>query len=264
MLRKVIFAVCALALTLSSCGHQVTPDRGIGGLTPGQMQIKFSTQGPLDFVNNYYVLAFNTSGTGSEPYAQFGNQQQNWLDWSFEIVVGQPNAGSQVQVSLWQFVSTQSINGGTIKQPYRLQYNPQDIVLNPNCNNTQTQFCVTINRQVFNGITATAAPSSSPSASPSSSPSPTPSGSPAPTSTPLNGPASTWFINWFVASPTGNPTGQVISAAGSFGITDTTFIQQYDMTTQFDSPWTQPLPPAVPAAPNPSSQIVGGEVVNSP
>ncbi len=260
MLRKLIFVVCAVALTLASCGRQVTPDRGPGGgeagLVSGQMQIKFATQGPLDFVNNFYVLAFNTSGTGTEPYAQNGSQQQNWLNYSFEIVVGQPNFASQVQVALWQFVTTQSTNGGTIKQPYRIQYNPQDIVLNPNCNGTQTQFCLTIYRHVFNGITATAAPSASPTAGATASA--------APTSSPINGPASTWFVNWFVASPNGNPSGQVISAAGPFGVTDTTFIQQYDMTTAFDSPWTQGLPPVVPSAPSPSSQIVGGEVLNSP
>ncbi len=226
------------------------------------MQIKFSTQGTLDFVNNWYVLAFNTSGTGTEPYALYGSQQQNWLDYSFEIVVFQANAGSPVQAALYQFITSQAGNG-VLKQPVRKLFNPQDIVVTANCNGTQTQFCVTINRNpVFTGINASPTPTASATISPS--PSPTSSATSSPTASPSNAPASIWFVNWFVASPTGSPAGQVIDAPGLTGPNDTTFKQQYDVTTSFDVPWTQPLPPAVFAAPGPSSQIVGGEVLNAP
>ncbi len=212
------------------------------------MQIKFSTQGPADFVNNYYVLAFNTSGAGTEPYAINGNQTQNWLNFSYELVIYQANTSSAVQASLWQFVSTQSTNGGTIKTPVRVNViNPQDLFVIPNCGSAN-QFCVTLNRTIF--VTAFTSPT----------PSPSPSASPGPP----NGIANTWFINWFIASPAGSPSGQVISAAGTFGITDTTFNKLYDITTSFDQTWSQPLPPAVPAAPSQASQITGGEVLNVP
>jgi hypothetical protein len=249
MLRKLIFVVSAVAFTLASCGRQVTPNRteAPSGLSSGQMQIKFSTQGTLDFVNNWYVLAFNTSGTGTEPYAKFGNQAQNWLDFSFEIIVYQPNASSAVQAQLFQFGSTSGPNGPQ-KQPVRINVvNPQDLIVTPNCNGNQTQFCITLNRRIF--ITTF----------PFSSPSPGPSGTPMP-----GGVADSWFINWFVAQPGGNPSGQVVSAAGPFGVTDNTFVQQYDVTATFDTPWTQAQPPAVPQAPSAASQIVGGEVLNSP
>jgi hypothetical protein len=244
MLRKLIFVVCAVALTLASCGRQVTPNRTTSptGLTAGQMQIKFTTQGQADFVNNIYVLAFNTSGTGTEPYAINANQTNNWLNLSFEILIFQPNASSPVQAQVWQFVSSQGPNG-PLKTPRILTgILPQDLIITPNCN-MQTTFCVTINRRIF---TNAFCPQTSPPAGGSACV------------------ANTWFINWFVASPGGTPPGQLISSAGDFGVTDTTFVKQYDITTNFDFPWTQALPPAVPQAPSQASQITGGEVLNVP
>lgn len=256
MLRKLIFAVCAVALTLASCGRQVTPNRSAtpNGLQPGQMQVKFLTQSAPDFVNNWYVLAFNTSGNNVEPYAINGNQLNNWLNFTFEIVVYQPNASSAIQAALIQFVSTRGPNG-PLKTPVHVCCPaPQDLIVTPNCG-TQNQFCVTLTRNIFITQYCTPSPSSSPSSSPS--PSPAPSAASSCVSNP-------WNINWFVASPGGNPTGQVISAAGSFGVTDTTFQKTYDVTTTFDQTWTQPLPPAVPLAPSQAAQIVGGEVANEP
>jgi hypothetical protein len=55
-----------------------------------------------------------------------------------------------------------------------------------------------------------------------------------------------------------------VAAAGPFGVTDTTFIKQYDVTAAFDQSWTQGRPPAVPQAPSAASQITGGEVLNNP
>ncbi|HZZ65986.1 MAG TPA: hypothetical protein VFE17_10835 [Candidatus Baltobacteraceae bacterium] len=260
MLRKLIFAVCAVALTLASCGRQVTPNRTNtpNGLQPGQMQVKFLTQAPPDFVNNWYVLAFNTSGNGVEPYAINGNQLNNWLNFSFEIVVFQPNANSAIQAVLIQFVSTQGPNG-PLKTPVQVCCPPpQDLIVIPNCG-TQNQFCVTLSRNIFITQYCSPSPSSSPSSSPA--PSATPSATPSPSSSCV---ANTWNVNWFVASPNGNPTGQVISAAGSYGVTDTTFQKTYNVTTTFDQTWTQPLPPAVPQAPSQAAQIAGGEVANEP
>lgn len=250
MLRKLIFAVCAVALTLASCGRQVTPNRtsAPAGLQPGQMQVKFLTQSQPDFVNNWYLLAFNTSGNGTEPYAINGNQLQNWLNFSFEIVVFQPNANSALQAAVWQFVSTQGPNG-PLKTPVQIiGINPQDLIVTPNCG-TQNQFCVTFNRRIFITPYCTGSPGPSPSPSPSPS---------------SNCVATTWNINWFVASPGGNPAGQVISAAGPFGVTDTTFLKRYTVTDRFDQTWTQPAPPGVPQAPSQAAQIMGGEVVNEP
>jgi len=58
------------------------------------MQIKFNTTQQMDFTNVWYVIALNTSGvaasgTTGEPYAFYGNQNQNWTNYSFEIIVAQ-------------------------------------------------------------------------------------------------------------------------------------------------------------------------------
>lgn len=218
------------------------------------MQIKYSTQGNLDFVNNWYVLAFDLNCTDApqtcEPYAKDGNQLQNYHNWDFEIIVGQFSASSTVQAQLWQFLSQQTANG-TQKVPQRVPLGPQDIVINPNCNGNQTTFCLTIFRRVFNGIAVGANP----------------------TPGPANGPGGVWYINWFVASPqpgaNGAPTGTPVWAPGQQGINDTTF--QYpdgnpglEMTQTFDIPWTALLPPTWQSAPTPSAQVTGGEVNNNP
>ena len=222
------------------------------------MQIKYTVQGPLDFVGNWYVLAFNlnctdTTGQTCEPYATYGNQTQNWHNWDFEIIVGQANSSSSVQYVMWQFQTQQTTNG-TQKVALRVPVAPQDIVLNPNCNGNQTQFCLTIFRRVFNGVQQTGV-------------------SPTPTPAPVNGPGGVWYVNWMVASPQGGPgslaPGAAVWAPGPQGINDQTF--QYpagspgiNVTTAFDLPWTGQLPPTWAQAPAPSAQVTGGEVINNP
>lgn len=257
-MRKLMLVVCAFALTLSSCGRQVTPNRtgaGANGLQAGQMQIKVTTQGPLDFVNNWYVLPFNLHCSGSpqncEPYAINGTGANNWLNWDFEMVVFQPNVASPLQTAFYQFVAPQSGPNTTQKAPVFLNnYSKQDLVVNPNCNGTNTQFCVTFNRRIFNGVQI----------------------GPSPTPAPTKGPGGTWFVNWLVASPqagAGGPPGQVIFAPGQGQLNDQTF--QFpaanpgiDVTTAFDQQWlAQPSPPWM-QAPNAAAQITGGEVINNP
>ncbi len=259
MSRKLIFVLCVVALTVfsASCGRQVTPSRTApgstlpppAGLSPGFMQIKFSTAGAaLDFTNVWYVIAFNTSGTGGEPYAINGNTSQNWQDFSFEIVVGA--SGGPVQATLWQFISVPQTGGGSVKAPYGpIFVTPQQLQLNTNCNGNQTEFCVTLDRSIFYGI-----------------------GAPTSTSSPSAGPTgesevSTWYINWFTASPTGNPVGQVIDAPGTNGATNTNWLPSngsFDVTTTFDDPWYAVGSPAWPQVTPQSAQIGGGEVVNNP
>ena len=276
MLRKLIFVVSAVALTLVACGRQVTPDRtgtSNQGLLPGQMQIKFNTAGAMNFSNVWYVLAFNTSGTGGEPYAINGNPNQNWLDFSFEIIISQAQGQLSPQATLVQFLSQPGVGGGTLKVPrFPLPYTPQQLQLNPNCNGQQTQICVTIDRALFSGLAqATAPPTTSPSASPSGSPTASPSSSP--TATPTSQPFSNvWYINWFTVNPSSSPTnpGQVIDAPGPNGPTDVTWVPEnpashnYNITTQIDAPWNAVPPPGWPQVALPAAQISGGEVLNNP
>ncbi len=120
MFRKLVFVLCALSLTLASCGRQVTPNRpGTSGegLQPGYMEIKFNTYQTMNFSTVWYVIALNTDGTGRQPYPFNGNQQQNWLGYSFEIIVYQLPGQTAPSASLVQFITQQGTGGGTIKVP---------------------------------------------------------------------------------------------------------------------------------------------------
>jgi hypothetical protein len=235
------------------------------------MQIKFNTVAPLQFANVWYVIALNTSGTGGEPYAINGNQTQNWLDYSFEIIVFQLPGSSAPQAELIQFISQPGIGGGTVKTPSQpLVVTQQQLQLIPNCNGSGTQFCVTVDRHVFAGlINSGATPTPSPTTSPSTSPSPSASPSATPSPPPFGG---TWYINWFTVNPANAPQagGQVIDAPGTGGPLDTTWVppnppsHNYDTTTAFDASWQYVAPPGWPQVANQAAQIAGGEVLNNP
>lgn len=222
------------------------------------MQIKATAQGQLDFVNNYYVLPFNLTCTDSpqncEPYAYYGNQTQNWRNWDFELVLSQQNASSSVKATLIQFISTQ--NGNVSQKVPRIVEDsiayPHDINVNPNCNSSGTQFCVTFFRRIFNGVVTGATPP------------------------PPNGPAGTWYVNWLVSTPqtgpNGETTGQLEFAPGNGYQSpggDQTFqfpsgAPGLDPTTSFSVPWFGLTPPAWMQAPNPAAQLTNGEVSNNP
>lgn len=249
MLRKLIFVVSAVALTLVSCGRQVTPDRtGTSGqgLQPGYMQIKFNTYQPMNFSQVWYVIALNTSGTGAEPYAINGNSQQNWLDYSFEIIVYQLAGQAAPQAAVIQFLEQPNVTTKTPSQP--LTVAQQQLQLIPNCNGQQTQFCLTIDRAIFNGLAQGGG------------------ASPPPLGT-------KFYINWFTVNPTGggaSASGQVIDAPGQLGAMDTSWLppnpptHNYDVTTSFDYPWNAVQPPGWPQVNPAAAQIAGGEVLNTP
>src|SRR5438552_2092127 len=98
MLRKLLFVVSIAAFTFAACGRQVTPDRTTtpSGLASGFMQVKFTSAQPLDFTNVQYVVMFNTTSTGSMPYAN--GYLNNYANYSFAIVVGGNGLSSQVLV----------------------------------------------------------------------------------------------------------------------------------------------------------------------
>jgi hypothetical protein len=277
MVRKLVFVLCAMSLTLTSCGRQITPNRtgtSAQGLQPGYMQIKFNTYQTMSFTDVWYVIAINTSGpapgTNGEPYAFFGNNAQNWVNYSFEIIVYQLPGQGAPTAALVQFVTTTGLGGGTIKVPTTLGVNPQQLQLNPNCNGQGTQFCLTIDRHVFSGLgqpTATPSPSPTPasSASPSPSPGPSSTGSPAPPAV-----SGVWYINWFSVQPSGTAGGAggtVIDAPGPQGANDQTWLPpniNYDTATAFDQPWNAVPSPGWPQVTPADAQIAGGEVLNAP
>lgn len=285
MLRRIIVAIATLSLVLAACGHQVTPDRstGPGGLSPGQMQIKFNVQGTLDFTDYIYIVAFNTgqntSGGSGEPYAYYATSQYNYRDLDFEMLV--TNQNGVPAVTIYPFVNESGSAGGTIKVPANpILYNPQALQLYPNCNGQQTQFCITFDRSLLIlPNTATPAPcftfgSPSPSPTGSVSPSPSPSASASPSASPSSSAspapgACPWYLNWWVATPNGSGTpGQVVDAPGLNGVLDqSNFNFNIDTTTSSSCNYAACLWTAVlgwPQAPSESAQISGGQVINSP
>lgn len=237
MLRKLIFVLAATAFAFAACGRQVTPDLpgtgGASGLPPGFMQVKFTVAGQMDYANVSYVLVFNTSGSGTMPYANAG--QTNFANYSFEIVVG--GNGTVAGPALIQYVRQPGI---TLPVPRQFTYSPQQLQFDPNSDGLGDQFTITFDRRLFNGpIVPT--------------PSPGPNGN------------NTWYVNWFTATPGGGPglVGQVLDAPGLLGPADTSFtFPPLNVTTSFDQQW-------VAAAgwlqvSNANAQIAGGEVINSP
>jgi len=74
---------------LPACGRQVTglnvPNGG--GIAPvGDTIVRFETAGPLDFQNVTYLVVFNTTGNGQQPYAQGYNT--DFKNWSAFFLVG--------------------------------------------------------------------------------------------------------------------------------------------------------------------------------
>lgn len=186
----------------------------------------------MDFTNVQYVIMFNTSTQGGEPYAN--GFQTNFANYSFAIVVGGNGTLSQVQVI--QYVRSPGTGGGTVATPQSIPFTPQQLQFNLNSNSQNTQLTVTFDRRLFNGIVAT--------------PSPVPGANP-----------NIWFINWF----TTNGSGQPIDAPGLGGPQDTSFtygLPGVDITKAFDLPWVASAgwPQVTPR----SAQIAGGEVINSP
>jgi hypothetical protein len=236
--------LCAMALTfvVVSCGRQVTPNRtgsGGTGLSPGQIQLKFNTPlgTTLDFNNVWYVIAINTNGPASQqpngmPYGINAGPARGWINFSYEVIVYASNStGGQPQVQILEFLP-QTV--GNTKATISIQYSPQQVVLNPNCRGDGSQFCVTIQTALFNGI----------------------SGSPAN--------VNTWYFNWFTQQP-GNGGALIDAPDQSNNPTpwaDTTFTFSGDVTTKFDTPWT--AVPGWPAVSPAAAQVGGGEVVNNP
>jgi len=200
------------------------------------MQVKFTTQGPMDFNNNRYAIVFNTSGNGMEPYAKDA-AQLTYTNYSFAIIVG--GSGGQVGAQVVQYVSQPGVGGGTVKIPQRLPVPPQDLILIPNSNGQNTQFTVQFARFIFNGILgAGATPSSAP---------------------PTTAPQSTWYINWFTLDSQNYPQ----DAPGLGGKNDTTFQFAINVNNVVSAQmWFNPA--GAQQAPSPSLQLVSGQVDNNP
>jgi len=240
MVRRLVFVLCATALTLAiACGRQVTPnppggDTPGGGLTPGFMQVKFRTATAMDFTNVRYVIVFNTSGTGTEPYPLYCNASNNWRDCYFQFIVG--GNGASASVRLIQFFRQPGPNNTVTVSTQNLPFTPQDVILTPNTNGQNTEFTLTFNRALLFGLT--------------------PSGGP--TAPPTAAAQNTWLMNFFTV----DSGGSILDTPGFNGANDVTFSFSVDVTQGFDRQFT--TPPGATQASNQAAQITSGEVINNP
>ncbi len=233
MIRRSGFVVLVLALIVSACGHQVTPDRpgtNGSGLPPGYMSVKFRVVQPFNFQNYSYMVVLNTSGNGVTPRAN--GTQTAYAGYYFAILVTGTTGSATAQ--MFQYYRQP---GYTVPQLLQIPATQQQIQFYPNTNGQGTEFTVIIDRTLFFGITP-------------------PTGATPPP------PAPNWNFNFFVAS--GSLTSLIpVDSLGSGGPNDTTYSSpSLDMTTQFDTTIT------VMAGNHPSDQgpdnIQGGEIANNP
>ena len=263
MVRKLGLIVVVLSLMLAACGRQVTGLGGSGNSIPaGQMLIRFRTLAPLDLNNNRYLIVFNTTGNGQEPYAN--GFITGFVNFSFTFILGGSNGLSQFP-QLFEYYFPP---GSQRALPYNVSLTPQQVQFTPNSNGNGTEFTLTFQRTAL-----LCAPVPNPSPSPTSSPTsaatptasptgataaPTPTSSPlAPTCATLNGRATTWNINFITTDAGSNPT----DALGASGKDDVSFNLTVDTTIASD----QQIQRATQLQINPqSAQITGGEIINSP
>ncbi len=234
MFRRVVAPVLALMLALVGCGRSVTPSTSTA-LLRGNMLIRLTTAGPLDFEKYRYAFVFNTSGNGQQPYANA--YLTSFLNYSFVWIVGAQN-GFSVAPSLNQIFP---INNGLGQ--IGLSVPSQLVQLNPNSNSQNTQFTLQFDRALF----YTPVPTSSPTPA---------SANPIPAAT--TSAQNIWRMNVFVID-----NNNAILDAGGLGPNDTSFTLPLDVTTKFNI--NNPFRKAgATSTVDLSAQIVGGEIQNEP
>jgi hypothetical protein len=233
-LRFASLAVFVVSMMLSACGRQVTGLNQPSNTTvqPGFMSLRFRVNGALDFTNVRYVIIFNTSGTGAEPYA---NQYvTGFSNYSYAWVVG--SAGGTAQTQLVQYYVNLT-SGSIASQPVVV---PQNLVqLQVGTSGTPNEFTLQFSRSLFN------------------LPNPTQTASPNPA--PTNVAQMSWNINFFTTDPSGNP----IDANGTQGINDISFVLSV-LTTQVVNGPPYVKPAGSSTVQNPAAAINQDEVDNNP
>lgn len=266
-LRSVSLVVFVMSMVLSACGRQIT---GVGSATsnsnvtvqPGFMSLRFRVNAALDFTNVRYVIVFNTSGSGAQPYANA--LTSGFQNYSFAWIVG--GTGGNAQPQLVQYFSVPGTGTGLQTQPVVVP--PQNVQLQIGTSGNAGEFTLTFARVSFNvpnpavsasptpgaSATATATPTAGPT------PSPTPSAAtPAPSLIPTTPAQVNWNINFFTTDPSGNP----IDANGTQGILDTSFVQSVNVTQVVNGP-AYVKPAGSSTVNNQSAAISQDQVNNNP
>jgi hypothetical protein len=202
------------------------------------MFIRFRTLGPLDFVNNRYIVVFNTSGNGQPVLATSIN---SFANYSFELIFGGTNVGG-ASYQVLQIVPTGTAAGyQQLQVPILTQYVTN---FNPNSNGTNNEFTFTFNRALLTPlVTPSPGPTVSPGAPPTTSP----------------GISTLWDLNFFSTDIQGNP----IDAISNNGVQDVTFNAMVTTNVASDQLFNKPQPPPIQVTPQ-SAQVMVVEVINTP
>lgn len=228
-------ALLAIAVIVSACGRQVTPNPpglGAGGAPPGYLAIFFTVQGLLNFSNYQYMVVFNTSGTGVTPSTD--TSQTNWAGYKDALIaLGSGNVSAAEYV---QFIP--SIDGKGPPGWFNPHTTPQQLSYNANANGSGTEFSMLVQKSILK---------------PYVSPSPSPS----PSATPSN----LWTFNAFTTAPGGSRGNWYFEdSLGTGGRTDPQFVSPtLCMTEPFDNTYT-----AYAMTSDPSDQIATLEIANNP
>jgi hypothetical protein len=251
MFRWLGLAVVVVAMVLAACGRQVTGlfAAGAGSIQPGHMLIRFRVAGPLDFTNVQYLMVFNTSGNGVEPYPQAN--LTGYLNYNFALVVGGNQNTSQP--ILFQYYLAPGTTSGI--QLFRITIPPQLINYVPNSGGNPTgggEFTINFDRALLYGVNPGGTPT------PSAGPTPTAVATLSPNVQATTTAQHVWAINFITTDPSGVP----IDSMGLGGATDTTFSYRVDTTQSVDNLITKATGTGTPQ--NISAILQGFEVINAP
>jgi hypothetical protein len=242
--RLVTGVVVAAMMVLSGCGRQVTGlnQPNAGGIVPaGQTLIRFETAGPLDPQNLTYLIVFNTSGNGQQPYA-LGYQNSDFRTWSTYFIVG-GGTGFATAPGLYQVYQDPSSGNGNKVQ---IVYPTSQVNFQPSIPtaNAQYGFQITFNRCLLDIPV--------PSANP---PPPVSSNRVCPPYTYI---ATNWNVSLFTIDRTGSP----VDSLGTAGPSDTSYKFQFDTAALVNTNFFKPATNS--STQNLSAQIIGIEVLSTP
>lgn len=262
MIRRLGLAVLVIAMALAACGRQVTGlnATGPGGtsIPSGQMLIRFKTLRPMDFTTYRYVIVFNTSGNGQEPYPNAF--QTGFKNFSYAFVVGGP-AGLASTPQLLQYYLQPGTSSGLSTFNVTIPTQTLSFVPNSGSDPATGEFQITFNRLLLNQPNPAGTPP--PTAAPVATPTPASGPTPAPTPTaPLVQPTTpaqrSWNINFITTDAGGTP----IDSLGLGANQDTSFNLQIDTTLFADKVYTKPA--GYTQVSNPAAQVTGYEIINAP
>ncbi len=190
----------------------------------GTMTLRFQVKGPLDFAKFRYVMLFNTTGNGMEPYA---NPITGLLNYSFAWVVGE--SGGITGPHLLQYYAAPGSGNGLQTRPIVVP--PQSVQFAITSSIAPGEFTLTFARSLLNV--------------------PSPTGQP---SSPI------WSVNFVTTDLDGNP----VDANGVNGITDVAFLTYARINTAQYSDLHYYKEAGSTVVSNPSAAISQNEVINTP